>query len=92
MDITVIASQGQYYFLILAFYSFLGFLNGYLIRELSIIKIIVLIFLTPLSIKLLVDLDRVVLATIPFLLFAWFGYYGFRKSYYKLREVYEVFR
>lgn len=92
MDFTVITTQGQYFILILIFFSALGYWIGWLFKELNFLRIVVLIFAVPISLSLLIEINYVYSATIPYLVFAWFGYYGLNKSYQNIKQIYEVFR
>lgn len=87
MNLTVILSEIQLPILMLIFFSGLGYLNGWLMREIGVLKIIALIILLTASLKQLVSLNQVFLATIPFLLFMWFGYYGIRNTYQYLKRL-----
>ena len=90
--LNIIASDGQWVFITLGFFCALGFLSGYLFRNLGILKIIALFFVLPYSLDLLIALNRVWGATIPFLVCAWFGWYGAQRTWFKVQEIYRVFR
>ena len=92
MDLTVIMSENQLPMLGLIFFSALGYLNGWLIKEIAVLKIIALIIILPTSLDTLIKLNHVYTATIPFLISAWFGYYSIRKTVQKCKDIYEAIR
>ncbi len=92
MNLTVILAEGQALLFQLIIFGGLGYLNGWLAQEIGFIKIIALIILLPASLEFLISVNQVYVATVPFLIFAWFGFYGFKKTYQNIKEMYRVFR
>lgn len=90
--LNIIASDGQWFFITLSFFCGLGFLNGWLFRNIRVLKIIALFFVLPYSLDLLIALNRMWEATVPFLVSAWFGWYGLQKTWYKLEEIVRALR
>jgi len=91
MDITLNFGDNLNLYGILLFCG-LGYLNGNLLRDVGLYKIIALIFVIPFCIELLMGINLVFDATIPFLLFAVVGFMGPDKSKYYLSEMYYSLR
>jgi len=64
----------------IALFCVLGYFNGYLFRDIGLYKIIALFFVIPFCIDLLVRLNIVMTATLPFLIFALIGFWGLEKT------------
>ena len=62
------------------FFAGLGYFNGYLFRNLTPLKIITMVFVVPYCIDLLININWIYLATLPFLLCAVIGYWGVDRS------------
>ena len=92
MNLNVILAESQVLIFQLIIFGGLGYLNGWLAQNIGIIKIIALIILLPASLQFLTSVNEIYIATIPFLIFAWFGFYGFQKTYQNIKEMYQVFR
>lgn len=60
----------------IAIFAGMGYLNGYLFRNIGFLKIIALIVVLPACLDLLIQLNNVIDATIPFLLMALAGFWG----------------
>ncbi len=73
-------------------FCLLGYFNGFLFRNMGMYKIIIAIFSIPMSIQLLVSLNIVYDATIPFLLFAPIGYLGIGETSYRVQRLFSSFR
>jgi predicted MFS family arabinose efflux permease len=59
-----------------AMFAAMGYLNGYLFRNINLYKIIALLFVLPFCLELLIGLDNVKDATLPFLIMALVGFFG----------------
>ena len=79
MNVTVVVGENLNW-LGIGIFAGLGYLNGYLLRDIGLIKIIAAFFIIPYSVAFLVDLDNVIQATLPFLLMALAGYWGPNKT------------
>lgn len=64
----------------IALFCVLGYFSGYLFRDIGLYKIIALFFVIPFCIDLLVRLNIVMTATLPFLIFALIGFWGLEKT------------
>ncbi len=74
------------------FSCLLGYLDGYLLRDLNFRKIIAAYFVIPCSIIWLIDINDVMFSTIPFLLSAWSGHIGLEKTKYYATESFDIGR
>ncbi len=90
--LNIIASEEQWVFITFFFFCALGFLNGCLFRNIGVLKIIALFFLLPYSLDILIALNRIWGATLPFLICVWLGWYGFERTWQKAQDIYRVFR
>ncbi|ODS23652.1 hypothetical protein AB835_07555 [Candidatus Endobugula sertula] len=72
------------------FFAGLGYFNGYLFRDINPLKIIAMIFVVPYCIDLLININWIYLATLPFLLFAVIGYWGVDKSKHRAMAVIDL--
>ena len=87
MNVTVVVGENLNC-LGIGIFAGLGYLNGYLLRDIGLIKIIAAFFIIPYSVAFLVDLDNVIQATLPFLLMALAGYWGPNKTRYRLSHLF----
>jgi hypothetical protein len=71
----------------LIFFVGLGYFNGYLFRNIGFIKVILMIFVVPFCLDLLINVNQVFVATLPFLVSAIFGFMGVPKSKYHLSRM-----
>ena len=62
------------------FFAGLGYFNGYLFRDMNLYKIIAMIFVVSYCMELLININWIVTATLPFLFCAVIGYWGIDKS------------
>lgn len=75
----------------IALFCIMGFINGFLMRNIGLYKGIALFFVLPYSLDLLISLNNVLQATLPFLVFAVLGFLGTRKvMMYGTRSAYFV--
>jgi len=72
----------------IALFCAAGLLNGFLFRDVGLIKIIAIFFVLPFCVDLLINLNNLYQATIPFLVFAVVGYLGGQKSFLYLEHVF----
>ncbi len=71
----------------IAIFAAIGYLNGYLFRDIGPFKIIALFFILPASLDILIQLNHVKIATIPFLLMAILGFLGPVKTRQRLGKL-----
>lgn len=69
-----------------------GYFIGSLVRDISILKIIVLIVVLPPCIEFLIVLNNLHIATIPFLMAALIGYWGKERTKYYAGSVFDLVR
>lgn len=62
----------------------LGYFTGYLFRDIHIIKIIIILVFVPTMIDLMIRINALVIATIPFVVSGLVGFIGLEKTKYKL--------
>ncbi len=75
MNLTVVVGNDLNW-LGIAIFAGMGYLNGYLFRNIGFIKIIALFVFLPFCLNLLIELNNVKSATLPFLLMALVGFWG----------------
>ncbi|HIJ25784.1 MAG: hypothetical protein HOA22_11055 [Gammaproteobacteria bacterium] len=83
MNVTVVVGENLNW-LGIGIFAGLGYLNGYLLRDIGLIKIIAAFFVIPYSLSTLSQVNNVVQATLPFLLLALAGYWGLDKTRYRV--------
>lgn len=66
------------------FFAVLGYFNGYLFRDIHVLKIIAIIVVVPYCVDMLIGINWVLTATLPFLLGAVLGYWGIDQSQYRV--------
>lgn len=69
------------------FFGFVGYFNGYLFRNVNFIKVIAIILILPYCLSLLIEINLVFSATLPFCIFALGGFLGIDKSKYYLSKI-----
>ncbi|MCU7880017.1 MAG: hypothetical protein KZQ66_03585 [Candidatus Thiodiazotropha sp. (ex Lucinoma aequizonata)] len=74
------------------FFAGLGYFNGYLFRDINLYKIFAMIFVVPYCMELLININWVYLATLPFLICSVIGYWGIDKSKHRAMAVVDLGR
>ena len=69
-----------------------GYFVGSLFRDISILKIIVLLFVLPFCIEFLIELNNLQIATVPFLAASFIGYWGKERTQYYAANAFELVR
>ena len=69
-----------------------GYFCGSLVRNITVIKVIVLLVVLFYVIQFLIFLNNLTVATIPFLVFALIGYWGKEKTLAYLANAFELLR
>ncbi|HAW51756.1 MAG TPA: hypothetical protein DCX54_05415 [Flavobacteriales bacterium] len=86
MNLTVVVGN-ELNWLGIAIFAGMGYLNGYLFRNIGFIKIIALFVFLPFCLNLLIQLNNVLSATIPFLLMALVGFWGPARTLQRLEKL-----
>jgi len=79
MEVTVLVGK-DLNVLGIAVFCAAGLLNGFLFRNVGLLKIIAIFFVVPYCLDLLINLNNLYQATIPFIVFAVAGYLGWPKT------------
>ena len=72
------------------FFAAVGYFVGFLFRNINLYKIIALFFILPYCLQLLIDLNWLWRATLPFLVFAVIGYLSYPKASFYALEAFDV--
>lgn len=73
-------------------YASVGYLTGYMVRTIGIIKIIILFFIVPPMLDHLIDINQLWVATLPYIVSAMIGYIGIDKARYYLMEASDILK
>lgn len=73
-------------------YAGVGYLTGYMVRTIGIIKIIILLFIVPPMLDHLININQVWTATLPYIVSAMIAYVGIDKFRYYLVEASDILK
>lgn len=79
-------------FVMLMVFAVVGYIAGSWVYKKNFYTAIAVLFVIPYSMLVLIWINAVVFATLPFLLFAVVGYIGVEKSKYYLSEAFYLFK
>ncbi len=71
----------------IAIFAGMGYLNGSLFRNIGFLKIIALFVILPFCLDLLIQLNNIIDATIPFLLMALVGFWGPERTQQRIKKL-----